>query len=267
MDQRYVIEDVVQHRMVADRDAKTFLPFLGPHLRAGMDLLDAGCGTGSIALDLAAGIAPRRIVGIDFDPAQIEAARRSATDRQLDNAEFSTASMYELPFEDAGFDVVYSNAVLMYLREPVRALREMRRVLRPGGLAAVSDDDHGTIVISPECPELSLFWSLVHRVIAHEGGNDRASRHSRGLMLEAGFVRTQGVAHAPEVYGDAVGTRWATGLMADHLGVPTFRGVIVSQGWASEAQLDAAIVAIRDWGERPDAFIAWLYCGALGWKS
>jgi ubiquinone/menaquinone biosynthesis C-methylase UbiE len=54
-----------------------------------------------------------------------------------------TAPVYELPFDDASFDVVYANAVLRYLREPVRALVEMRRVLRPGGLAPASDDDLG----------------------------------------------------------------------------------------------------------------------------
>lgn len=265
VDQRYVIEESVQRRMVANRDASTFLPFLLPHLRPGMDLLDAGCGVGSIALDLAANFGPHRVVGVDFDAGQVEAAQRSCAERQLDNAEFFTASVYALPFDDASFDVVYSNAVLMYLREPVRALREMRRVLRPDGLAAVSDDDHGTIVISPECPELTLFWSLADGVIAHEGGNARSSRHIRSLMLEAGFARTRGVAQTPEVYGDVESTSWATGLMADHLGIPTFREVIVGQGWATPAELDAAIVAIREWGKRPDALMAWLYCGALGW--
>ena len=50
--------------------------------------------------------------------------------------------------------MVYANAVLMDVRDQVRALTEMRRVLRPTGLAAVIDDDLGTVVISPDRPEL-----------------------------------------------------------------------------------------------------------------
>lgn len=78
---------------------------------------------------------PRRIAGIDFDAGQIEDARRSVAERKLENAEFFTASVYELPFPDASSDIVYSLTVLMFLREPVRALAETRRVLQPGLVA------------------------------------------------------------------------------------------------------------------------------------
>ena len=262
-----MIEEGVQHRYVANRDAHRFLPFLLPYVRSGMDVLDVGCGVGSIALDLAPTVAPGRMVGIDADSRQIEAARASAAERAIDNAEFVTSSVYELPFENAAFDVVYANAVLMYVRDQVLALTEMRRVLRPDGLAAVIDDDLGTVVISPDRPELELAPRLFEQAVAHEGGNARYSRRLRTLMLEAGFARTQGVAHAPEVYGDLPSTRWfaefATGLFA----APSMAEVIVGEGWATCAELDAVISALREWGELPDAFASWLYCGALGWIS
>jgi ubiquinone/menaquinone biosynthesis C-methylase UbiE len=267
MDQRYVIDESVQHRYVANRDARTFLPFLLPYLRPGLAVLDAGCGVGSIALDLAPTVAPGRMVGIDVDPGQIEVARRSAAERAIDNAEFLTASVLELPFDDETFDVVYANAVLLYVRDPVRALGEMRRILRPGGLAAASDDDLGTVVISPDRPELRLAPRLFELAVAHEGGNARYSRHLRTLMLEAGFAQTQGVAHAPEVYGDAASTRWFADFAVGLFTAPTMTEVIVGEGWASRAELDAMIAGLREWAELPDAFASWLYCGALGWTS
>jgi SAM-dependent methyltransferase len=260
-----VIEEGVQRRYVANRDAKRFLPFLLPHVRSGMDVLDVGCGVGSIALDLAPTVAPGRVVGIDADPGQIEAARTSAAERGIDNAEFVTSSVYELPFENATFDVVYANAVLMYVRDQVLALTEMRRVLRPDGLAAVIDDDLGTVVISPDRPELELAPRLFERAVAHEGGNARYSRRLRTLMLEAGFARTQGVAHAPEVYGDLPSTRWFAEFAVGLFVAPSMAEVIVGAGWATRAELDAVISALREWGELPDAFASWLYCGALGW--
>lgn len=255
----------MQRRYVADRNAPRFLPFLLPHLRPGIDVLDVGCGVGSIALDLAPTIAPGRIVGVDADEGQLEAARRSAAERGIDNATFVTASVYELPFEDSTFDVVYANAVLMYVREQVRALAEMRRVLRSSGVAAVTDDDLGTVVISPERPELRLAPRLFERAVAHEGGNARYSRHLRTLMLEAGFARTEGVAHAPEVYGDLAATRWFAEFAVGLFTAPSMAEVIVGEGWATREELDAVIAAVREWSELPDAFAAWLYCGALGW--
>ena len=265
MEQRYVIDESVQHVYVGARDAQTFLPFLLGHLRPGMDVLDVGCGVGSVALDLAPRIAPGRVAGIDADPGQIEVARRSAAERAIDNARFQTGSVHELPFDDASFDVAYANAVLMYVRDPVAALTEMRRVLRPDGLAAVSDDDLGTIVMSPERPELLRGAELFERAVAHEGGNTRYSRHLRSLMLQAGFARTQGFGHAPEVYGDAAGTRWFADFAVGVLSAPTMAELIVSEGWATRAELDATLTALREWGDRPDAFASWLYCAALGW--
>jgi SAM-dependent methyltransferase len=262
-----VIEAGVQHWYVANRDAGRFLPFLVPHVRSGMEVLDVGCGVGSIALDLAPALVPGRVVGIDADPGQIETARRSATERGIENAEFVASSVYELPFEEASFDVVYANAVLLYVRDQVRALAEMRRVLRPAGLAAVVDDDLGTVVMSPDRPELQLAPRLFERAVAHEGGNARYSRALRTLMLEAGFARTQGVAHAPEVYGDLASTRWFAEFVVGLFSTASMANVIVNEGWATRQELDAVIGALREWGDLPDAFTSWLYCGALGWVS
>jgi ubiquinone/menaquinone biosynthesis C-methylase UbiE len=266
-EQRYVIDESVQHGYVGDRDARTFLPFLVPHLRQGLDVLDAGCGVGSIALDVAPTVAPGRVAGIDVDPGQIEAARQSAAERGVENADFQTGSVLELPFEDASFDVVYANAVLFYLREPIQALLEMRRVLRPDGLAAVSDDDFGTIVMSPDSPELRLAPELFERAVRHEGGHTRYSRNLRALMLEAGFERTQGFALAPEVYGDAERTEWFADFAVGVFDAPSMAETIVGEGWATQDELERMTAALRDWGRRPDAFMSWLYCGALGWAS
>jgi ubiquinone/menaquinone biosynthesis C-methylase UbiE len=263
--QRYIIDPSVQHGYVGNRTAATFLPFLLPHLRPGLDVLDAGCGVGSIALDVASTVAPGRVTGVDVDAEQVEVALRRATERAVPNVVFSTGSVKNLPFPDASFDAVYANAVLQHVHEPVVALREMRRVLRPGGVAAVSDDVVRTFVISPDRPGLRLPAELFGRALALEGGDAEYSPHLRALMIEAGFATTKGVAHAPEVYGDLDSTRWFAEFVIGLFSAPSLRERVVQEGWATPAELDTMYQSMREWGERPDAFAAWMYCGALGW--
>jgi SAM-dependent methyltransferase len=264
---RYVIDSSLQYAYLASRDTTRFLPFLLPHLRSGQHVLDVGCGVGAIALDLAATAQPARVVGVDPDEAQIALARTSAVQRAIGNVRFEVGSAYEIPFPNCSFDVVYANAVVFYLREPALALAEMRRVLRPGGLAAVSDDNLSTIVFSPDLPELRLAASLFERAVAHEGGNTRYSQHLRGLMLDAGFARTEGFAHAPEVYGNAEATRRFADLVIGLLISPTLATTAINECWATQAGLDAVIDVLNSWALRPDAFAAWLYCAALGWND
>jgi SAM-dependent methyltransferase len=236
-----------------------------PYLRPGLSILDVGCGVGAIALDLATTTQPLHVMGVDPDAVQIALARKSAEQRAIANVSFEVGSAYEIPVPDGSFDVVYANAVLIYLREPVRALAEMRRVLRPGGVAAVSDDDLSTLVFSPDLPELQRAASLFEQSIAHEGGDSRYSRHLRGLMLDAGFARSEGFACAPEVYGNAATTRWWADLLIGVLNAPTAAQTAVNEGWTTEAELHAVIAALDSWARRDDAFAAWLYCAALGW--
>jgi ubiquinone/menaquinone biosynthesis C-methylase UbiE len=256
MDQRYVIDPTVQVGYVSGRELRTFLPFLVAHLRPGLDVLDVGCGVGSIALDAADTVRPGRVVGVDMDPRQIAIARSAAGARDVPTAEFVVGSVYSLPFADASFDVVYSNAVLVYVQDPLRALAEMRRVMRPGGVAAVSHDDWETLVFSPDLPAVRTAADLLRQTVESEGGNSRHSRHLRGMLLEAGFQRTEGVATAPEVYGTQERTRWFAEFMIGALTAPAMRDSILDAGWATPDDLQAIVEGVRTWGERPDAFAA-----------
>ncbi len=156
---------------LAKRTASQDAAFLLPHLRAGIHVLDAGCGPGSITLGLAAAVAPGEVVGIDMQLSLVEQARALAVQRGVSNARFEVANVYELPFPDGSFDAAFANTVLQHLREPVRALAELRRVLRPGGIAGVCDQDFGAHLIAPETPLLQQWSSLLERVRQYNGAN------------------------------------------------------------------------------------------------
>jgi ubiquinone/menaquinone biosynthesis C-methylase UbiE len=98
-----------------------------------MRVLDCGCGPGTITLDLGNVVSPGLVVGIDLEPAQLRSAQNRSRQQGI-NAWFGVASVYDLPFADGQFDAVFAHALFEHLREPVRALSEMRRVLRSTGI-------------------------------------------------------------------------------------------------------------------------------------
>ena len=249
---------------MAGRAAARNLAFFLPHLRPGMRVLDCGCGPGAITVDVADLVAPGEIVGIDIEPSQIEAARRRAAERGLANARFEVASVHELPFPDASFDAAYAHTVVQHLREPARALREIRRVLAPGGLLGLRDDDWGACLWEPRDPLIDLTLDLVVKVWRHNGGDPFYPRHQRRMLREAGFVRTAGSASSG-CRGAPEETRGWADLTIAHNSQPAFVQTVLDQGWADEATLAATYDAARAWGAHPDAYFALMMCEAIGW--
>ena len=114
--------------------------YLAGHLRPGMSVLDVGCGPGTITAGLAERVAPGRVVAADAAETVLDEAR--ANTAGLDNVEFAVADVHALDFPDGTFDVVHAHQVLQHVADPVGALREMRRVTRPGGIVAARDVDY-----------------------------------------------------------------------------------------------------------------------------
>jgi len=103
-------------------------------LAAGEQVLDIACGTGLVSFEAARAVGPRgRVLGIDLSERMIGAAERRATDLSLSNCSFSRMDAETLALPNARFDVVLCALGLMYMPDPEQALREMSRVLRPGG--------------------------------------------------------------------------------------------------------------------------------------
>ena len=259
----------LEQRRLGRRTAATSAAFLLPHLRPGLRLLDCGCGVGSITLGLADVVAPGEVVGVDFQPAQVERARVLAVGRGVANARFEVASVYELPFPDASFDVVFANTLLLHLAEPLRALREMRRVLRPHGVVAVAADDYGSLIMEPCTALLDGFIRLFLQVIAHHGGDVYRARHHRRLLREAGLAHPVAGAALGTVgaWGTPEETRLFAAWVVEQAAAPAFRALVTAQGWADVATLDTMAAAMLAWGEDPDAVYAVLGMTALGWAD
>lgn len=102
----------------------------------GETILDLGCGDGQLTARLTT--LGASVCGVDASPAMIAAARIQGIDAQVASAE-------HLPFADASFDAVFSNAVLHWVRDHDAMMKEVRRVLRPGGRFVAEFGGHGNV--------------------------------------------------------------------------------------------------------------------------
>ena len=119
------------------RLAPAFIEFAG--IGGGEKVLDVGCGTGSLTFELAAHPELREIRGIDFSPIFIEAAQERSNDPRV---VVEQADATDLPYPDHSFDRALAMLVLHFVPNTERAIAEMRRVVRPGGVVAATVWDH-----------------------------------------------------------------------------------------------------------------------------
>lgn len=94
----------------------------------------------------------------------------------------------DLRFADDTFDVVHAHQVLQHVADPVRALREMHRVCRPGGMVAARDADYAAMTWYPAEPGLEEWLALYRRVARVVGGEPDAGRRLLGWAHAAGFA-------------------------------------------------------------------------------
>jgi len=118
------------------RSAKVFKFLEQAGVKVGGSILDAGCGGGGMPLSFAE--EARQVVGIDLAPRFTDAGHRIAAERGLGNLSFARADGQALPFPDAAFDMVLSHAVIEHVADAALYLRELARVLKPGGTMYLS---------------------------------------------------------------------------------------------------------------------------------
>jgi SAM-dependent methyltransferase len=239
------------------RTVENSAAYLLPRLRPGIDLLDVGCGPGTITVDLAQRVAPGRVVGIDAAADAIDAARAAAAADAVD-VELAVGDVYALDQPDTSFDVVHAHQVLQHLGDPVRALREMRRVCRPDGVVAARDSIYRAMTWFPSSDGLTRWLEVYCQVAEANGGEPDAGSHLRAWCLEAGFSSVEATATA-WCFASDEDREWWGGLWADRITRTALADRAVELGLASRAELDELGAAWRSWTAEPDGWFAVLH--------
>lgn len=235
------------------RTAENSAAYLLPHLRSGMALLDVGCGPGNITCDLADRVAPGPVVGVDVSTEVVTAAATDAEARGPANVSFRTGDLYTLEFDDDAFDVVHAHQVLQHLTDPVAALQELRRVVRPDGVVAVRDSDYAAMTWGPDEPRLDRWLELYHQVTARNGAEADAGRRLLGWAQQAGFAAIE-VSSSNWTYADPETRAWWSGVWADRVGLAdsALHRQATEYGLATPDELADLADGWRSWAEADD---------------
>jgi SAM-dependent methyltransferase len=229
-------------RRTADRWAAHLLP----HLRPDMRLLDIGCGPGSITVGL--GVADA--IGVDVAPLPIDGVPVCGADGGA------------LPFADATFDAVWSNATLQHVRSPLAVLREARRVCRPGAVIGLGDADWGGCIFHPHDPLIDRGWAI--REAVRPGSDVRVGSKLRHLLTDAGFERAELF-----VQGNVAGTAEATMSTGWNewtwFEAPAAIDHVTELGVSSSDEMLAIAEAWKRWAAHPGASGATFWFTALAW--
>ncbi|HEU0101014.1 MAG TPA: methyltransferase domain-containing protein [Mycobacteriales bacterium] len=238
------------------RTAGNSAGYLLPHLRPGSRVLDLGCGPGTITRDLGAVVGPEgQVLGIDSSSGVVAQAAKGC---DLPQVRFAVGDALHLDVGDDQYDVVHAHQVLQHLTDPVAALREMRRVTRPGGLVAVRDADYAAMTWHPASPAIDR-WLEIYRAAARaHAAEPDAGRRLLGWAQAAGFNE---IVPSASVWCFATpeDREWWGGMQADRIVASRIAGEAVDRGLARTEELAEMAAGWRAWAASEDGWFAVLH--------
>ncbi len=246
------------------RTAERCCAFFREHIRPDSRILDCGCGPGSITVGLAQWAPDGETVGIDIGAEQLDGARALARDLSVENVTFRQGDIFALPFEDGSFDVVFSQTVLFHLPDRERAVAEIKRVLRPGGLVGLRDAVLTSTFLWPEEPLVRELLSMGTLGAQRSGGNPAVGLELGTLLHATGFedvffTLSFHQAEQPEERAQFL-SLFAGAIEGD------LTALAVREGWSTAERLADGAAMLRDLANTPGSIFAVPFGQAIGRK-
>jgi ubiquinone/menaquinone biosynthesis C-methylase UbiE len=236
-----------------------FLPALHP----GMRIVEVGCGTGAIARDVATRVAPGEVIAFDREEAQVETATKLASQHGIENVHFRVGQAESLDLPDRSVDAIYCRFVLEHVADPIRVVREMARVVKPGGWVCAYEWENSCGSIHPDSPAVRQVWAAIYGLQEIRGGHAWIARKLYSVFREAGLSEVQARGFAwtitaderEKLQGYVAGAREIIGQTRDEL---------LAEKLVTPAVLTQAEQEYQRLLDSPHAYVFEGFCRAVG---
>lgn len=138
----------------------------------GMEVLDVGCGTGEISSRLMKEFFPKRVIGLDLSEVNLRRAAERFPASEYQGLSFEQGNAVKMPFDDNRFDAALCRHMLQAVPEPMRVIKEMIRVVKPGGWLYFLAEDYGMLYFYPTKYDADEFWRDYAGKAAEKAGSN-----------------------------------------------------------------------------------------------
>lgn len=235
------------------RTVKNSAQYVVPFIAVDAQILDVGCGPGSLTNDFGSKCPQGSVIGVDISENVVQIATASA---HRANVSFEIMDAYNLPFANNSFDVVHAHQVLQHVNDPVALITEMSRVVRPTGVIAVRDSRYSAFEWSPKSSELDRWLTTYISIAKFCQGEPNAGSHLEKWAMDASLeivnkTSSKWIFATPEEvkwWGETWADRVLNSNFADHaqsLGLLTERELLsMHDGWITWSQSEPAYFII-----------------------
>jgi len=250
--------------MPVPRSLDVYGAFVLPHLFPRSRVVDVGCGSGELSIDLAGRVGS--LLGIDMDPMDVARAQERAFRLGVVNARFEVGDAYALELPDDTADLVFAHSVLEALERPNDALREAHRILKPGGVIAAASVEYGGLILAgPDVTLLRRFYEIREEVWRATGSDPQLGRQLRALLHAAQFAEVDSSSMYVSYGTDERVRSFGLGRAAESTD-EAYVSQVRDLGLSTPDEMNALRRAWLNWSESPDAYAAFAWCQALGTK-
>lgn len=237
---------------------ESFLGFLD--LAGATTILEVGSGLGVLTREVARRFPGARVTGIELAESQLAQAR----EHSQPNLKYVKGDATQLPFDEAAFEFVYCRWVLEHLADPLAALKEILRVLKPGGRFFIDEVDVSSQRYDPPTPAFELAWQAVTRLQEKLGGDNLLGSKLPRLLMSAGFTEVRAIAE-PAVYQSGT-NEFETWIDNERAIIEGCAEELASHGLLTGDEMAAAFAELDQLKTREDATSWYCWFRATGRK-